>query len=230
MQPYFFPYLGYFQLIVAVDRFVLFDDAQYMKGGWINRNRILKPHGGPQYINVPIVKHESRVTIKEIRAKSECDWKAFVLRQIDHYRKKAPFYPEVRSLLESCFELEEESVAQLDGHYLRAICDYLGISFEIEFSSAMNFDYSHVATADDWPLTIGKQLGASEYINPVGGAKLFDRNKFVQNDLKLSFLEPRLRPYTQGCDRFEPGLSIIDVLMFNDRKTVRAMIDDFVLL
>jgi WbqC-like protein family len=223
MQPYFFPYVGYFQLIAAVDRFVLFDDAQYMKGGWINRNRILKPHGGPQYINLPVIKHGSRAPIKEIRAKGGYDWKALVLRQLEHYRKKAPFFHSVIGLLEECFAFDEVCVTQLNGHYLRAICAYVGLPFQIEVSSKLQLNYDEVATADDWTLAVSRGLGATEFVNPIGGAKLFEENKFTRHDIKLTFLRAQLPEYDQRMGTFEPALSIIDVLMFNDRQTTRKM-------
>src|SRR5580692_6031079 len=106
MQPYFLPYLGYFQLIRAVGRFVLFDDVQYIKGGWINRNRVLKPIEGNQYILVPIAKHRSAALIKDIQAVTGYQWKARILRQIEHYHTRAPFYPHVRPLLTECFAFE----------------------------------------------------------------------------------------------------------------------------
>jgi WbqC-like protein family len=225
MQPYFFPYLGYFQLIAAVDRFVLFDDAQYMKGGWINRNRVLKPQGGPQYITMPVAKHGSRDPITTVRSKPGYAWKAFVLRQVEHYKKKAPFYSQVRDLLTTCFELDEQSVVALNAHYLSTVCKYINVEFNIETLSSMGVDYSRISEADDWTLTLSEHLKASEFVNPIGGAQLFSKNKFDRLNIKLSFLRQEFRPYDQGREPFVAGLSIVDVLMFNDPKTVRDMLD-----
>jgi WbqC-like protein family len=224
MQPYFFPYVGYFQLIASVDRFVLFDDAQFIKGGWINRNRILKPQGGSQYVNLRISKHGSRAPIKDIRAAAGYDWKAFVLRQIEHYKQKAPFYEDVYDLLERCFELNDRNVARLNSHYLRVVCDYIGIPLQVDLSSALQLDYSGVAKTDDWAPTISAQLGAAEYVNPIGGAHLFEKSKFHQRNVKLTFLQTVLSEYDQRGSSFESALSIIDVLMFNTPGATKRML------
>jgi hypothetical protein len=107
--------------------------------------------------------------------------------------------------------------------------NYLGLDFKIEISSAMGFDYSNVNDAGDWALRISEQLGATEYINPPGGIELFDKGKFEQSKIKLSFIHPELKPYSQRRDTFEPGLSIIDVLMFNSPEEVKAMLNNYTL-
>lgn len=229
MQPYFFPYLGYFQLINTVDRFILFDDVQYIRHGWINRNRILKPVEGNQYILAPLSDHNRDTEIKDIVVKPGYEWKEKILRQIEHYKKKSPFFKPVQELLVSCFENEQTSIAALNGHYLSAVCSYIGIDFKIEISSDMNFDYSNVHDAGEWALRISEQLGASQYINPPGGMALFDKNKFDNSNVKLSFIHPQLREYSQRRSTFEMGMSIIDVLMFNSPETVMEMLNEYTL-
>lgn len=227
MQPYFFPYLGYFQLIGHVDRFILFDDVQYIRHGWINRNRILKPVEGVQYIIAPLAEHGQTTIIRDIAVKSGNDWKEKISRQLEHYKKRSPFYAEVQKLVTTCWENEETGLARFNAFCLKAVCDYIGIGFKVEISSAMNFDYSNVSDAGEWALRVSEQLGASEYVNPPGGISLFDPAKFEKSNIKLSFIHPQLAAYSQRRTTFEPGLSIIDVLMFNEPAKVREMLANY---
>jgi hypothetical protein len=227
MQPYFFPYLGYFQLIHAVDRFILFDDVQYIRHGWINRNRILKPVTDHQYILLATADHHRDTLIKDVQAKGGYEWKEKILRQVEHYKKRSPYYTQVLQLLQACFENNDTNITMLNGHYLKMVCDYIGIDFKIEISSAMSFDYSQVQDAGEWALKISEQLGADEYINPQGGVALFDPAKFEQSKIKLSFASPVLEEYSQRRPVFEAGLSIIDILMFNTPEQVRAMLNNY---
>ena len=227
MQPYFFPYIGYWQLIHAADRFVLFDDAQYMRHGWVNRNRILKPSGGWQYILVPLKKHEMTDSIKNVYAHPEKQWKELIIAQLAHYKNKARYFDETSELVrEILFGNDEQSIAAINYAIIRTLCEYLDIGKEIIRSSERNFDYSDVADAGDWALRISEQMGASEYINPASGAELFDSAKFSSSDIKLSFLKPREIIYWQGRE-FEPSLSIIDVLMFNGIEGTKAYLANY---
>jgi hypothetical protein len=227
MQPYFFPYIGYFQLINNVDRFILFDDVQYIRHGWVNRNRILKPGEGWQYIIAPLQKHKQAELIKDTKLQEGDEWKKKFLRQLDHYKKKAKYFDEVMQLLTSCFDSNEINIAKFNAHCLAIFCKHMEIPFNIEISSEMNFDYSNVKDAGEWALRISEQLNAKEYINPAGGKELFDRNKFINANIKLVFLSPSLEPYDQKRNNFETGLSIIDVLMFNGRAKTKENITKF---
>ena len=213
MQPYFFPYLGYFQLIHATDRFILFDDVQYIRRGWINRNRILKPEAGNQYMTMSIAEHSRDTLIKNIKINDNGEWKLKIIRQLEHYKKKAPFYNQTMQLITECFENEETNITLFNAQCLKAVCDYIGIEHSIEISSNMNFDYSNVNDAGEWALRISEQLGAREYVNPFGGIDLFDRDKFSKSGIKLNFIYPKLLEYNQRRNSFEVGLSIIDIMM-----------------
>jgi hypothetical protein len=230
MQPYFFPYLGQFQLINAVERFVLCDDVQYIRHGWINRNRILKPGEGFYYITVPIAKHESRTLIKDIRTVEGYDWKDKILKQTEHYKKRSLHYSRVNELLKECFSYNETNITKLNALCLKAACDYIGIDFKVEITSEMGFDYSGITCTDDWAITISKQLNATTYLNPPGGAELYDKGKFLENDIQLSFVKPQLKEYDQQRSSFEPGLSIIDIMMFNSPTEIKGMLNDYQLL
>lgn len=229
MQPYFFPYLGQFQLIHAADRFLLCDDVQYIRHGWINRNRVLKPVEGVWYVTVPISKHDTRTPIRDVRAVPGYEWKKQILKQTDHYRK-APYFKDVHTLMTACFEYDETNIAKLNARYFQLTCDYIGIDFKTELTSEMNFDYSGIQTTDDWAITITGQAGGTQYLNPPGGAALYDKSRFEANGIQLHFIKPLLNPYDQQRAVFEPGLSIIDVMMFNSPAAIRAMLDDYQLL
>lgn len=230
MQPYFFPYIGYFQLIQAADRFILFNDVQYIRHGWINRNRILKPGGGIQYILMPLAAHARETLIKDIAVADADNNKEKVLRQIEHYKKSAPFYKDVRALLGDCFITSESNITEMNAGYLKAVCDYIGVPYKIEISSQMNFNYTQVNDAGEWALRMSEQLQATTYINPPGGKNLFDKAKFEQSNVRLQFLQPALKEYDQRRETFEPGLSIIDVMMFNGPAAIKDLLTDYQLV
>lgn len=228
MQPYFFPYIGYFQLIAAADRFILFDDVQYIRHGWINRNRVLKPEGeGFTYVSVPLEKHDSKTLIREIRTANDAAWKARIIRQLDHYKKKAPYYKPVHELLRTCLSNTETNITLFNGGCLKTTCAYLGIDFTIEVSSAMNLDYSQVHGPGQWALRICEQVGAREYINPSGGREIFDEEEYDASDIRLRFLKPDIRPYDQRRLFFEPNLSMIDIMMFNSAMEIKEMLSAY---
>jgi hypothetical protein len=227
MQPYFFPYIGYWQLIHASDRFVLFDEAQYMRHGWVNRNRILKPGGGWQHILVPLKKHAAREPIKNVQAHPDKRWKELIIAQLAHYKKKARYFDETNELVkEILYGNNEQSISAINFSIIKNVCSYLGVKNEIIQSSEQNFDYADVGDAGEWALRIAEQMGAAEYINPVGGAELFNREKFSSSNIDLSFLKPKEVTYSQH-GAFESYLSIIDVLMFNGLEGTRKPLESY---
>ena len=227
MQPYFFPYIGYWQLIHAVDQFVLFDDAQYMKHGWVNRNRILKPGGGWQYISVPIKKHDVTESIKNVQAHPDKKWKDLIIAQLAHYKKKARYFDESNELVRALlFSNNEQSIAAINFAIIKKLCACLDIKKEIIVSSEQNFDYENVADSGEWALRIAEQMGATEYINPAAGAELFNREKFSSSNIKLSFLKSQEIVYSQR-GVFEPSLSIIDMLMFNGTEGTKKLLANY---
>lgn len=230
MQPYFFPYIGYFQLIQAAHRFILFNDVQYIRHGWINRNRILKPADGIQYIIMPLASHARNTPIKDISPADVERSKDRILRQIEHYKKAAPYYKPVRTLIGDCFTAAHGSITEMNAGYLKAACDYIGIDYNIEISSQMNFDYSGVRDAGEWALRMSEQLQATAYINPVSGIQLFDKCRFEQSNIRLQFLQPVIKEYDQRRKQFEPGLSIIDVMMFNEPAAIKNLLNDYQLV
>ena len=230
MQPYFFPYLGYFCLIKHTNKFVLLDTVQYIRHGWIDRNRILKPDNGWQYIKVPIKKHSRDTIIKDVRIKNDLEWKTKILGQIQNYKKRAPFFDQIRNLVEEIFSQEYDSIVQLNLMSLKTICKYVKIYPSFRIFSKMDLTVEPPNAPDEWGLNICKAIpGVREYWNPPGGRNLFDKSKYRSNFIELRFLEFNLEPYNQRRKVFESGLSIIDVLMFNDPNSINLMLDDFII-
>ena len=231
MQPYFMPYIGYISLIKHTDRFILFDTVQFIRHGWIERNRMLKQNEGWQYIQVPLIKQDGRDTlIKDIKINNKEDWKRKILAQIQHYKKVAPYYRRVVALLEDIFANDFEDITTLNKVSLECICKFLGFERNLEIFSQMHLDIEAANAPDEWALNICKAIaGATEYINPIGGLSFFDRNKYENAGIKISFQRMEITEYFQKRDVFESGLSILDVMMWNDVDEINRMLDKYVL-
>jgi hypothetical protein len=231
MQPYFFPYLGYYSLLKQVDEFILFDTVQFIRHGWIERNRILKPNEGVQYVSVPLVKASRETLIKDMRIRNNEDWKKKLFQQLEHYKRRAPFYSETISVLEEALNCQDDSITHLNQKTLVTVCDYLGIKKKIEIFSEMNLTIEKVNAPDEWALNICKALGnVEEYWNLSGGRSFFDPSKYETAGIKLFFHALNGKTYSQRRKTFEPSLSIIDVMMFNSKEKIDLMLDDYELL
>lgn len=231
-QPYFFPYLGYFSLIKNTDEFILFDIVQFIRHGWIERNRILKPGGGWQYIQVPLIKANGRDTIiKDVKINNAENWKTRIIAQLQHYKKRAPFWANVIGLLNDIFLDDYDDIVSLDKAALVKTCQYLGIDRKISVFSEMDLAIEPVHAPDEWALNICRAIDeANEYWNPMGGLSFFDREKYDRAGIALFFQEMILTPYPQMGNEFEPGLSILDVMMFNPPEVIDKMLDQYKLL
>lgn len=231
MQPYFLPYLGYFSLIKNTDKFILIDEVQFMERGWIKRNRVLSNRDGWQYIGVPLVKHKQKTKIKDIRIYNSFDWKKKIFNQLEHYKKRAPFYNNTIEVLMSALNIETDSIVKLNEHVLKVICSYIGIEANFSIFSEMNLHIEKVNAPDEWGLNVCKALdNVEEYWNPEGGVEFYDCQKYHRNNIEINFLKINLQSYPQIRTKFEPGLSIVDVMMFNDSKDINRMLDDYILL
>jgi hypothetical protein len=227
MQPYFFPYLGYFSLIKNTDSWIVFDTPQFMRQGWIERNRILDQIGGWQYIMVPLEKFRRETPINQVKIKQDGKWQQRMISQLNHYKKKAPYFNAVTGLLQEGLFFETDSISALNVHLLDAVCRYLEIPFHYSVLSEMSLDLGQVDAPDEWALQISKCVGADAYINPPSGKEFYDRSKYEKNGIDIRFLCQRLDSYPQLYAEFIPGLSILDVMMFNDAETIRTMLDNF---
>lgn len=231
MQPYFAPYIGYISLIKNSDLFILFDPVQFIRHGWIERNRMLKQSEGWLYIQVPLEKFSRETLIKDIKVNNTLDWKSKLLAQLVPYKKKAPHYYKVVGLLNTVFEKEYTSIVHLNKSLLEEVCTYLGFYKELLVFSEMNLPIEQPSAPDEWALNICKTLeGEISYINPIGGLEFFDRNKYENNGIPIYFQKMNITPYNQKNEIFEPGLSILDVLMFNSVEDVNEMLNLYELI
>lgn len=221
MQPYFFPYIGYFQLINLAGVFVILDDVNFIKRGWINRNRILI-NGGESPITVPLAKPSQNRRINQTRIADDPLWKEHMLRSVSHAYARAPHYDNVFSLVESSLRSNAEYISELALSSILAVVDYLGLKTRIVRSSTVygNGDLRGEARIID----ICLKEHTTGYLNLPGGRDLYRADNFRSKGLSLGFLEPGDVSYRQLGKPFVPWLSIIDVLMFNSRKEVLKLL------
>lgn len=224
MQPYFFPYIGYFQLINAVDVFVIYDDIEYVKQSWINRNRILV-NREPAYISLPIKKDSDYLPVKErILAESWNKERSKLMQRIKGAYGKAPFFREIFPVLEAGLKIESKNLFDFLHENLVLILNLLGIETKVVVSSDIG-DFSKVKSVEK-VLAICKSLNASEYLNPIGGVDLYDKSYFNDRGITLGFLKSKPIEYRQFNNEFQPWLSIIDVLMFNPLTEVERLLSE----
>lgn len=211
MQPYLFPYIGYFQLIAAVDKFVLLDDVTFIKKGWINRNRILI-NGEPSLFTVPLKKSSQNKLIKDIQITSVTKWRYKLLKTIEYNYKKAPFFDNVFSMLKGLLNSNVQTISELNFLSIQQVCSCLKIP-TVLIPNTAGYENSHL-NGHQRILDICKQEDADSYINPVGGMELYESSHFENEQIELSFLKPIAEPYSQFNRPFVPFLSILDVMMF----------------
>lgn len=219
MQPYFFPYIGYFQLMCAVDEFIIYDNIQFSKKGWINRNRILV-NGLDAYITLPLKKDSDFLDVNH-RYLSD-DWnveRKKLLNRITESYRKAPQFSEVFPLIEKSVLFEEKNLFQFIYHSIVCVKDFLEIKTPLVISSGLNID--HQLKAEKKVLALCKASRASTYINPIGGVELYDKQEFKNEGVELQFLKADNIIYKQYQNEFVPFLSIIDVMMFNTKENVK---------
>ena len=222
MQPYFYPYLGYWQLMNCVDEYIIYDDVNYIKGGWINRNRI-KVNGGSAYFGIAVKKASQNRKINEhVLSMSDSD-KECLLMKVKSAYGKAPYFKDVYELFKDTVYCEKTNLAEYLMYSNLKIADFIGISTKIY--SATELELDHTNRAQERIIDICRLRGASEYINAIGGKELYDKQFFSENGIKLNFLKMDTDIiYPQGKGQFIPSLSILDVLMFNSKEETRALL------
>ena len=227
MQPYFVPYIGYWQLMNAVDKYVIYDDVNFIKGGWINRNRILM-NGKPAYFNIPMLGASPNKLINEVIVNNSEALIKKNLRILESAYKKAPCYEAVFPMLESILCCEKRPISDYIAESFRIINSYLGIDTELVMSSSLDKDCS--LRGQEKALAICESMGASEYYNAIGGQQLYSFSDFQARGIRLFFVKSGEITYRQFGDAFEPNLSIIDVMMFNPIEEIKKMLCDFELI
>lgn len=226
MQPYFLPYIGYFQLIDSVDIFVIYDNIQYTKKGWINRNRLLI-NGQDQYFTLPIKKDSDYLNVNERLLSDEFEKeKVKLINKIKGAYSKAPYFKEVFPLVEEIINYKEENLFEYIYHSIKKMSICLGINTEFIKSSELSINIE-TYKGKEKVVNICKSLEATHYINPSGGIDLYDVNYFFENGIELSFIKSDYIEYKQFDNVFVPWLSIMDVIMFNDKQIIKEYLSKY---
>lgn len=230
MQPYFLPYIGYFQLINAVDKFVVYDEIEYTKKGWINRNQILNTKFEAEYISLPLKKDSDYLFVNKRQLSFEWNIAKIKLKnKIKASYSKAPYFDAVYSIIEEILDFEDKNLFNFILNSILKIIEYLEIKTEIIISSSLNLNNS--LKAENKVLEICKKTSADQYINPIGGRDLYSVEEFQKQNVKLSFHSMNSINYPQYSNEFVPSLSIIDLLMFNSKVDCLQIINrDFTLI
>ena len=254
MQPYLFPYLGYFQLIHAVDRFLLYDNLDYIKEGWVNRNRLLSTNGTIFNFVVPLARKSSNRKIRDMRIASDF-WRSKLRNNILRHYRRSLYFDEIFSVLDVVIRSETDSLSRLNKASVKQICGYLDISTRIdddpvfeELEERLAGPTGDLATKFPdiqlenpvakviRPIEICRSLGAQVLVNPVGGASLYPREEFRRNDVDVRFLQMKDVRYAQTCSGpgasavFHGSLSIIDVLMNCGKQRTAELLNEFELV
>ena len=229
MQPYFFAYIGYFQLLYAADKFIILDDVNFINKGWINRNNILI-NNKPGLFSIPLVKSSQNKLIKDIDISYEnnADRQKKFLKTIERSYSKAPYYKEISDILSKLILSNEIKISGLIYKSLIEIKNYLGFETDIIESSEI---YSNSELkGQERILDICRRENATQYLNLSGGIELYSKDSFDDNNIKLNFIRTKNIIYKQFTNEFTDSLSMIDVLMFNSKDKIREYIYEYELI
>lgn len=224
MQPYLLPYIGYWQLLAAVDEFVVYDNIKYTKAGWINRNRFLQS-GGPALFTLPVAKDSDSLSVRERRVSGGASDRAKIINRLAASYARAPHFTTVFPMLEAVFRDPSPGLFDFVYSSIRRVAQYLEIATPLVVSSTIAMD--HTLRAQDRVIGTCKALGATHYLNLPGGRDLYDRGAFAGEGIELRFVQPRHVAYPQLGGEFVPNLSIIDVMMFNSTDRTRALLAEW---
>lgn len=228
MQPYFFPYLGYWQLLNAVDEYVIYDDVNYIKRGYVNRNSILCD-GKALLITLPLIHPSQNRLISQTKICCEELKTGKLLKTIQQCYAKAPFFAPVFSMIVDIFETNQDNLAQFLTNSIKKTANYLGIQTKLRLSSDLAQDRTR--RGKDRVLNICENLGATEYYNAIGGTALYDRTEFAEKGIQLRFLKMKEGlSYPQYKTPFVPNLSIIDIMMFNHPDEIGTLLTAYTLV
>lgn len=251
MQPYFFPYIGYFQAIHAVDKYILYSNLTFIKDGWMNRNRLMLSNGSTMTFSVPVLSKSSNTQIHDIRIDNSQKWAQKLLKTIFFNYKKAPFFVQVYPLFEDILSTHYEFLVELNSQSIKQISEYLSIQTVIEddiieYRSLeevlLQVDEANYSALDYLQKTkpvkkvarviaLCKNENSSVFINAIGGQELYDKNEFTEYGIDLKFIQTDNKiKYTQFSPEFIPNLSIIDVLMHNGKEGSLELIKKYTLI
>ena len=248
MQPYFLPYIGYFQAIDAVDKYILYSNVNFSKRSWMNRNRVLIKNSNTNIITAPLISQSSDALINSIKIGNDVDWKKTLLKTIFLNYKGAMYFEETYPFLENIFENSFEYLYQLNGYLIESICNFIGIDTTIEYNNINKYDeledklleidegnYSHFEYMEKTKpdkkfariLEICKYENASIYVNAIGGQNLYSKDEFSKYGIDLKFIRMQDFQYPQFSQKFEPNLSIVDVLLHNGSEGTNQLIKKY---
>jgi hypothetical protein len=249
MQPYFFPYIGYFQAINATDKYILYENVNFIKKGWMNRNSHLLKNNKSCYFIVPLREKSSLKKINEIELHEDDKWRKQILNRLFFNYKKARYFDVVYPLIEFVINYPTNKLAEINYQSIKKVCEYLSIKTEITKECAKYADIeeqlmSEEINKNDFPslklenwdhkvvriLEICRRENANIYINAIGGIELYSKNIFLQNNIDLMFIRTKKIEYKQFNNEFIPNLSIIDVLMFNSIEKTNELLNEFDLI
>jgi hypothetical protein len=222
MQPYFFPYIGYFQLISAVDTFVIYDNIKYTKKGWINRNRILRD-GKEAMFSLPLKKDSDYLNICERELSKDFNPDK-LLSQFKGAYQRAPYFAQTFPLVEQIVRYDDVNLFRFLHHSIVKLCEHLDIKTEVKISSELSVD--HDLKGQDKVLAICEAVNANSYINAIGGMELYSKETFRLQGIELKFIKSQSFEYRQFGDTFVPWLSIIDVMMFNSVQVIKKQLTE----
>ena len=228
MQPYLFPYLGYFQSINAVDKFVLYDDVQYIKRGWINRNNLLcnkKPH---MFVFSIIKDHQYKNINERFYINGFNIEKEKFLNTLKTFYKKAPYFIGIYSLIEKILVYPDNNVSEFNENSLKIMCEYLDI--KTQFIKSTDLSKNKELKGEYKIIQINKILNSNCYINSIGGIELYLKENFQKENIKLNFIKMKDVNYRQFDGEFVSNLSIVDVLMFNSKEEVKKLLNEYELV
>ena len=226
MQPYFLPYIGYWQLMSSVDLFIVYDNIQYTKKGWFNRNQILM-NGKPLMFTIPLQKDSDYLDVCQRSVVSDTKPRIKILNQIKNAYSKAPMFSETYPFIQQLFELSDNNLFEFIYNSILKIKEKFNIKTKIIKSSSVDIDHS--LKSQDKVIALCKAVNADCYINMINGAKLYSIEDFNKAGLKLSFLKQYIKEYKQFNNDFVPYLSILDVIMFNNKQIIIDMMNECIL-
>jgi hypothetical protein len=221
MQPYFMPYIGYYQLIQACDLFMFYDSVQYIKQGWVNRNYYVV-NGEKKFFTIPLSGASSNKRIMDVKVDELgfSRWKRKFYKTLANEYRHAPFYNEILGLLDEIFRTDRIGISDLAVRSNEVVVEYIGM--KVNFDRSSRLSHSEL-NSQARVIEICKEVGATRYINPIGGVDLYSSAEFTKEGIELCFISPVIEEYGGRGDLFVPGLSILDVLMYNDPKKALSM-------
>lgn len=220
MQPYLFPYIGYFKLIAATNKFVFYDDVNFIKNGWINRNR-LELSGSIKYFTIPLVKQSSFKKILDTETAPHTVWRDGIRESIRHSYKKSPFFRQAIEIFDEA--TASSNIAEVAKNSVKLSASYIGL--ECDFIDSSTVYGNATLTGQERILDICARESAKTYINAPGGRELYDLTEFAKRGIALEFLDPNLPTYSRGTGCEISGLSILDLLMYHSSSDIKIMIN-----